>query len=269
MKQILLALLFVTCVYPQRLTEKMVTNNGVTIVDRDFSRSTLDTTRSIDVRFADDYFLGISTYDSARMYVSYQTSNDNSTWTVKTVLDSVINTNNAGSYEVWDLSSIVRGTQYLRFIYDFQSGHIWQDSTLLIEEDLGTWNGVAYDTLGSDTSRWINISQYQGDWLVTVRSLDSARFIVYYEIADDTTNPQGRVFVDSLVVTSNDGGEEDFDFSAALGDSTYARVIVSSPAGYYGQGTTTATYGVWDQKQVYRNGNSSGQFDAVASRKED
>ena len=271
MKKIFIVLLIAVGLgYGQRLTEKMVTNNGVTMVDRTFTKTTSDTTRSIDVRFADDYFLGLSLYDSGRVYISYETSNDKVVWTPKTTLDSVITTSNAGSYEVWDLTTTIRGTSYLRLFFDFASGYTWVDSTAIVEKDSGNISAFAYNTTFADTSVWMNNTQYR-EWNILVASLDSARIYIGVQYASDTTNAYDTlIVVDSLVTTDNAGGSLTVDADTLINDdSTYVRVVLYAPVATFGQGISTATYSAWHERSMWFNGTSSNQFDAVASRKED
>lgn len=101
----------------QRLTEKISTVNDTVIIGRTYTAATVDTSKTIDVRYADDYFVGLIVRDSATILVKYQVSMNNSTWSPVLTKDSISTVSNTGSADVVDFTNEVRGAAYIRFIF--------------------------------------------------------------------------------------------------------------------------------------------------------
>lgn len=99
-----------------------VTDTVKTILNKQFYTGFIDTTRALDVSKAQDFWVSVSSRDSSNIYISYQVAVRNArpsstVWSRAILFDSVTTTNNAGTYAAKDMSSVARGTQWLRIIF--------------------------------------------------------------------------------------------------------------------------------------------------------
>lgn len=108
---------------------RIYTNDGDSIAAETYNNAYADTSQWLNQSAYETLTLYLVTLDSARITVAYQVANDTTSFSAKTVFDSLVTTSNSGATDSWDVTPYYQHNTYIRFIFAAASGNYGQGTT--------------------------------------------------------------------------------------------------------------------------------------------